>query len=159
MRILSRFWVRLFWWFDVLGFFFWTVFLKFPTQETKSVKWRMILQIHFKSKPNGNALLPLHLSRTNKSKTETKPVSKAIASYFSVFDFQMESSTCVSPTNSQRQHHLLPYPPPKTPSQDFWLCPCCVRTPSLTEGSYPSQDFVSSCFSHSPHFITNAGWV
>lgn len=40
--------------------------------------------------------------------------------------------------------HLLPL---KTTSEDFWLCPCCVRAPRLTEGSYPSQDFVSSCFS------------
>lgn len=65
------------------GIFFHTISLKaftIPTQETKSVKRRMILQIHVTGKANGKATFPL----AGRNKSRTKAVPKVIPSSFSL---------------------------------------------------------------------------
>lgn len=96
--------------------FFPTISLKsfiIPTQETKSVKWRMILQIRFAPKPNGKATCPPHLGGRHRSRT--RPVPKAIPSSFFLWLSDEELHLCVSCQLSQTSSSSSPISCPSKP--------------------------------------------
>lgn len=118
-KILSRFCLGFFFFGWLVGIFLWiffqTISLKaftIPTHETKSVKWRMILQIRFTSKPNGKAMCPLHLVGGNKSQTNQSPKPYLV---LSLWLSDEELHLCVSCQLSQTSPSPSPVSSPSKP--------------------------------------------
>lgn len=159
-RSLSRFCLWFFslflFFFVFVVFFFPTISLKsftIPTQETKSVKWRMTLQIRFTPRPNGKATCPLHLGGRHGS--QTRPVPKAIPSSFCLWLSDEELHLCVSCQLSQTSSSSSPIsssskPPPRISDYahailevpDWWQVTAQARLWSFP--TFPLLSFPSS---------------